>query len=187
MSTPSDNAVTASGPSGGDRGPTPFWVWLLVLALGALAVYGGYAALSNYQLYYDTETSRQALARDKGRLEANVADLEQQLELADKGKGETENALKQSRADTETAHAQITDLQGQISAHQATVKTMETARAAAEDEAKQAVDAKAALAKEVEGLKSRLHEIQAKLDQTLSDLTRAKQQSQNNNSPTPAP
>jgi hypothetical protein len=43
------------------------------------------------------------------------------------------------------------------------------------------------LAKEVEGLKSRLHEIQAKLDQTLSDLTRAKQQSQNNNSPTPAP
>jgi chromosome segregation ATPase len=178
MATPSDNAVTASGASGGARGPTPFWVWLLVLALAALAVYGGYTALSNYQLYYDTETARQGLARDKDRLEANVADLKQQLEQSGKAKGKVEAALKQSRADTQTASSQINDLQGQISAHQAKARTMETALAAAEAKAKQAVDAKAKLEQEVEGLKSRLNEIQTKLDSALSDLTQAQQQSQ---------
>jgi len=187
MATPSDNAVTASSPSGGDRGPTPFWVWLLVLALGALAVYGGYTALSNYQRYYDTETLRQALARDKDRLEANVADLKQQLEQADKAKSEAEAALKQSRADTETASGQINDLQGQISAHQAKLKTMESALAAAESNAKQAVDAKQALEKEVESLKSRLNEIQTKLDSALSNLTQAQKQSQSKNPAAPSP
>jgi chromosome segregation ATPase len=178
MATPPDNAMTASGSSGGDRGQTPFWVWLFVLGLAALAVYGGYMAVSNYQRYYDTETARQGLARDKDRLEANVADLKQQLEQSGKAKGKVEAALKQSRADTQTASGQINDLQDQLKAAQAKMKSLEEATAAAESTAKQATDAKAALEKEVEGLKSQLNEIQTKLDQTVADLTQAQSKSQ---------
>jgi chromosome segregation ATPase len=177
MVTTPDNALTTS-PSTDGRAPAPLWVWLLVLALTALAIYGGYTAASNYQRYYDTETARQALARDKDRLGANVADLKQQLEKADKARTEAENALKQSRADTKTASDQVSDLQGQLSAAQTKIKALEGSTAAAETNAKQAADAKAALEKEVDSLKSKLNEIQTKLDQTLSDLTKARKQSQ---------
>ena len=102
MTTTPENALT-TGPSSGGPAPTPLWVWLLVLALAVLAIYGGYTAVSNYQRYYDTETARQAIAVDKDRLEANVTDLKQQVEQANKAKADVETALKQSRADTQTA------------------------------------------------------------------------------------
>jgi chromosome segregation ATPase len=175
MATSPQNALT-TGPSG--PGPAPLWVWLLVLALAVLAIYGGYTAVSNYQRYYDTETARKAIAADKDRLQANVADLKQQMEKADKARTEAENALKQSRADTKTAADQVGDLQGQLAAARDKIKLLEETAAAAETKAKQATDAKAALEKEVEGLKSKLNDIQTKLDQTLSELTNAQQQSQ---------
>jgi chromosome segregation ATPase len=177
MATSPENALT-TGPSSDGRGPAPLWVWLLVLVLAALAVYGGYAAMSNYQRYYDTETNRKSLAADKNRLEANITDLKQQVEQANKAKTEAETSLEQSRADTKTASDQISDLQGQLGAAQAKMKSLEDAAAAAETKAQQATDAKAALEKEVEGMKSRLNEIQTKLDQAMSDLTKAQKQSQ---------
>ncbi len=175
MATTPDNALT-DGPSDG-RGPAPLWVWLLILALIGFAIYAGFTAVSNYQRYFDTETAKQAVVRDRDRLKANLADLKQQAEKSEKARIEAENALKQSRADTKTASDQVSDLQSQIGAAQAKLKPMEAAVAAAETKAKQATDAKAALEKEVEGLKSKLNEIQTKLDQTLSDLTKAQQQS----------
>ncbi len=177
MATTPENALTPE-PSADGRGPAPLWVWLLVVVLAALAVYGGYTAMSNYQRYYDTETARKSLAADKDRLEANIADLKQQVDKSNKAKTEAETALKQSRADTKTASDQISDLQGQLGAAQAKIKTLEDAAAASETKAKQATDAKVALEKEVEGLKTRLNEIQTKLDQTMSDLTKAQKQSQ---------
>lgn len=176
MTTTPENALMTDPSSGGPT-PTPLWVWLLVLALAVLAIYGGYTAVSNYQRYYDTETARQAIAVDKDRLEANVTDLKQQVEQANKAKADVETALKQSRADTQTASDQVGDLQGQLAAAQNKVKSLEENAAAAEAKAKQAVDAKAALEKEVESLKGKLNEIQTKLDQTLSDLTNAQKQS----------
>jgi chromosome segregation ATPase len=159
------------------RGPIPLWVWLVLLALAALCVYAGYKAISNYQLYYDAETTRQATAADKDRLTANIVDLKRQLEQADRARAAAESALEQSRADTKTASDQITDLQGQLGAAQTKVKSLEDAVAAAETNARQAADAKAALEKEVDGLKSRLNETQTKLDKALSDLTQAQEQS----------
>ncbi len=182
MATTPENALT-TGPSSEGPGPAPLWVWLLVLALSALAVYGGYTAVSNYQRYYDAETARKAVAVDKDRLEANVTDLKQQVDEANKAKGNLESALKQSEANTQTAADQVSDLQKQLGAAQDKIKSLEESTAAAEGKAKQAVDAKAALEKEVEGLKSKLNEIQSKLDQTLSDLTNAQKQSQSKPQP----
>jgi chromosome segregation ATPase len=177
MTTTPENALTPN-PSATVPGPAPAWVWLLFIALIGFAIYAGYTAVSNYQLYFDTETARQAVARDRDRLEANLSDLKQQAESAIKARNETQNALEQSRADTKTASDQITDLQAQLGKAQDTIKSLESSAAAAEAKAQQATDAKAALEKEVEGLKSKLNEIQSKLDQTLSDLTNAQQQSQ---------
>jgi peptidoglycan hydrolase CwlO-like protein len=176
MATSPENALTPA-PRSDARGQTPLWVWLLVLVLAALAIYGGYTAASNYQRYYDTETAREALARDKDRLEANLSDLKRQTDAANKARSDAETALKQSRADTQTASEQIGDLRGQLAKAQDTIKSQEDSIAAAEAKAKKAADAKAALEKEVEALKSKLNEIQTKLDQTVSDLTKAQQQS----------
>jgi chromosome segregation ATPase len=177
MATTPENALTTD-PRSEVPGPTPLWVWLLVLALAGLAVYGGYKAVSNYQLYYDTETARKAIASDKDRLDANVTDLKQQVDQASKAKGALETALKQSRADTQTAADQVDDLQRQLGTTQDKIKSLEESAAAAEAKAKQAVDAKAALEKEVESLRNKLNDIQTKLDQTLTDLTKAQKQSQ---------
>jgi chromosome segregation ATPase len=176
MATTPDNALTPS-PSTDGVAPAPFWVWLLFLALTGFAAYAGFTAVSNYQRYYDTETARQGVARDRDRLKANVADLKQQVESATKARSDVENALKQSRADTKTASDQVSDLQGQLIAAQEKAKSMQAAVEAAQTRADQAADAKAALEKEVDGLKSKLADIQAKLDQTLSELTNAQQQS----------
>ena len=73
--------------------------------------------------------------------------------------------------------AQIGDLQGQISGRDARIKELEAAVAAAEGKAAQAGDARAALQKEVDGLKAQLAEMQSKLDRALADL-QAQQQSQ---------
>lgn len=186
MATTPENALT-TGPTHDGRGPAPLWVWLLVLVLAALAIYAGYTAVSNYQLYYDTDTARQAIARDKDRLEANVADLQQQVESANKARTEAENALKQSRADTETASEQVSNLQSELSTAQDKIKSLESAASEAREKAEQATVAKAALEKEVEGLKSKLNEIQTKLDQTLSDLTKAQEQSKSQSAGQPQP
>lgn len=178
METQLDTALTGSDPAVSNPGPTPFWVWILVLVLGALAVLGGYTALSKNQLYLDSETARQALASDKDRLVANVSSLKQQLEQANTLKEQTDAALKQSRADTAAASTQISDLQGQVSDLQAKVKTLESGLAAAEDNAKQVTSAKDVLALYVENLKSRLDETQKKLDAALAELAQAQQQIQ---------
>jgi chromosome segregation ATPase len=177
MATTPENTLTPN-PSTDGSVPAPLWVWLLFLALIGFATYAGYTAVSNYQRYYDTETARQGVARDRDRLKANLADLKQQVASAAKARSEAENALKQSRADTKTASDQVSDLQALLKAAQEKTESMQATVAAAQTRAKQATDAKAALEKEVEGLKSKLADIQAKLDQTLSDLTDAQHQSQ---------
>jgi chromosome segregation ATPase len=163
--------TTERDPSGFSPGPTPVWVWLLVVAFGAAAVFGGYAALSKNQLYWESETAREALVHDKSRLEANVTDLKQQLDQATAQKEETANALKQSRADTETASAQIGELQ-------AKANDLESKLAAAEADAKQANAAKDALSSDLERLKVELADTQKKLAAAEADLAQAKSQSQ---------
>ena len=165
------------------RPATPLWVWLVVLALGALTIYAGYEALDRDRLYREAENARAALARDKDRLQANTNDLNRQLEDANRRNEATEAALKQSRADTAAASAQINDLQGQVTKLQGQVTDLQGAAAAAEASAKQAA---APLQKEVDSLKAELAETQKKLAAALADLA-AKQQSPGAPAGTPAP
>jgi chromosome segregation ATPase len=146
---------------------TPIWVWLIVLALGAIAIYAGYEALGRNQLYLEAESARAALARDKDRLQANANDLNRQLDEADKRTEATEAALKQSRADTAAAsgqinnlQSQVTKLQGQVTELQGKAATLEGAAATEDANAKQAT---VTLQKEVESLKAELAETQRKL------------------------
>ena len=159
--------------------PAPLWVWLLVVALGGITVYAGYTALSARQLYLEGETARLDVTQQRDRLKANVADLTRQVEQANRSRDEVENALKQSRANTEAASAQIADLQKQVSDLQQKSSDFESARAAAEA----AASAKEALEREVAALKGQLATAQKKLNQALADLKKEREQV----SPAPMP
>jgi chromosome segregation ATPase len=185
MTTQFDPDLMAPGSHDGNPGPVPPWVWLLVLALGALAGYSGYTALSKHQLYLEGETTRQELAQQRDRLQADVADLKQQLEQANRMKEDVDTALKQSRANTDAASAQIGDLQGQIGDLQQRAGSLEAAVKAAEERASQATTAKDGVDREMAGLKSQLAEVQKKLDAALADL--AKERKQVSPTPVPAP
>jgi len=158
-------------------------VWLLVVALGALTVYAGYTALSARQQYLEGETARLDLSQQRDRLKANVADLTRQVEQANSSRDEVENALKQSRANTEAASAQIADLQKQVSDLQQKTGDLERARDAAEASAKDAIAAKEAAERELASLKPKLAELQKKLNAALADLAKERQQI----SPAPMP
>ena len=108
------------------------------------------------QLYLEGETARLDVTQQRDRLKANVADLTRQVEQANRSRDEVENALKQSRANTEAASAQIADLQKQVSDLQQKSSDFENARAAAEASGKEAASAKEALAREVATLKGQL-------------------------------
>lgn len=163
--------------------PAPLWVWLLIVALGAISIYAGYAALSARQLYHEGESARADLTQQRDRLKANVADLTRQVEQANRSRDEVENALKQSRANTEAASAQISDLQRQVGELQQKTGDIERARAAAEASAKEAIAAKEAADKEIAGLKTQLAAAQKKLNQALADLKKEREQV----SPVPMP
>jgi len=172
-----DPIYDASQPP--SSGPAPLWVWLLVLALGAVAAYAGYKALDAHQQYLAGESVRTDLAQQRDRLKANVADLTRQVEQAASTRSEVEDALKQSRANTEAASAQIADLQKQVSGLQADaaalqqkVTDLENGRSTAEASAKEAADAKDAAEKEVTALKGQLAQTKKKLDQTSAELAR---------------
>jgi FtsZ-binding cell division protein ZapB len=160
--------------------PIPFWVWLLVVALGAISVYAAYAALSEHQLYLQGESVRVDLAQERDRLKANVADLGRQVEQANRSRSDVENALKQSRANTESASAQIGDLQGQVGQMRQKTGDLEHARDAA-------ASAKEALEREVTTLKGQLAQAQKKLNAALADLTKERQQISPAPVPPPAP
>ena len=113
--------------------PAPLWVWILVVALGGLTVYSGYTALSARQLYLEGETARLDLSQQRDRLKANVADLTRQVDQANKSRDEVDGALKQSRANTEAATAQIGDLQKQVGDLQQKTGELERARDARRD------------------------------------------------------
>lgn len=163
--------------------PAPLWVWLLVVALGAISAYAVYAAMSEHQLYLQGESVRVDLAQERDRLKANVADLGRQVEQANRSRSDVENALKQSRANTESASAQIGDLQGQVGQMREKTGDLERARSAAEASTKEAVSAKEALEREVTALKGQLAQTQKKLNAALADLTKERQQI----SPAPVP
>ena len=167
--------------SGGE--PAPLWVWLLIVALGGITVYASYTALSARQLYLEGETARLDVTQQRDRLKANVADLTRQVEQASRSRDEVENALKQSRANTEAASAQIGDLQKQVSDLQQKSSDFENARAAAEASGKEAASAKEALTREVATLKGQLATTQKKLNQALADLKKEREQV----SPAPMP
>ncbi len=150
--------------------PAPLWVWALVVGLGAVAVYSGYTALSARQLYLEGEHMRIDLAQQRDRLKANTADLSRQVEQANRSRDEVENALKQSRANTEAASTQIADLQKQVGDLQQRTADLERARDAAEAGAKGAQEQKDAAAKEIATLKAQLAATQKKLNQALADL-----------------
>ncbi len=169
------------GESTGRSSATPLWIWLVVLGLGALAIYAGFEALGRDQLYQEAEKARAALARDKDHLQANATDLNRQLDDANKRNDATEAALKQSRADTAAASGQIADLQAQVTKLQGQVTDLQGVAAAAEANAKQAT---APLQKEVDGLKAELAEKQKKLEAALADLATAQQQSPKPPAPT---
>jgi chromosome segregation ATPase len=165
---------------------TPLWVWALVVGLGAVSVYSGYTALSSRQLYLEGEHVRADLAQQRDRLKANTADLSRQVEQANRARDEVENALKQSRANTEAASTQIADLQKQVSELQQKAAELDRLRTAAETNAKAAQDAveKADKAeKEVGALKAQLATAQKKLNQALADLKKEREQV----SPVPMP
>jgi chromosome segregation ATPase len=159
--------------------PIPLWMWVLVVALGALTVYAGYQALSARQLYHEGEAVRSDLAQQRDRLKANVADLSRQVEQTNRSRGEVENALKQSRANTEAASAQITDLQKQVGELQQKSGDLERAAESAATAAKDAETLKAAKEaadKEVASLKTQLAAAQKKLNQALADLKKEREQ-----------
>jgi chromosome segregation ATPase len=159
--------------------PIPLWMWVLVVSLGALTVYAGYQALSARQLYHEGEAVRSDLAQQRDRLKANVADLTRQVEQTNRTRSEVENALKQSRANTEAASAQITDLQKQVGDLQQKTGDLERAAESAATAAKDAEalkGAKEAADKEVTNLKTQLAAAQKKLNQALADLKREREQ-----------
>jgi chromosome segregation ATPase len=159
--------------------PIPLWMWVLVVSLGALTVYAGYQALSARQLYHEGEAVRSDLAQQRDRLKANVADLTRQVEQTNRSRGEVENALKQSRANTEAASAQITDLQKQVGELQQKSGDLERAAESAATAAKDAETLKAAKEtadKEVASLKTQLAAAQKKLNQALADLKKEREQ-----------
>ena len=162
--------------------PAPLWVWILVVALGGLTVYSGYTALSARQLYLEGETARLDLSQQRDRLKANVADLTRQVDQANKSRDEVDGALKQSRANTEAATAQIGDLQKQVGDLQQKTGELERARdAAVAGAAATEASAKEAVQREVATLKAQLAATQKKLNQALADLKREREQV----SPTP--
>jgi chromosome segregation protein len=163
--------------------PPPLWVWLLVLGLGALALYSGYTALTKHQLYLEGQTVLNDLTLQRDRLQANVSDLKQQVDQANKSKEEVENALKQSRANTESASAQISDLQTQVGDLQQKIASLQAAVKAADDRANQAVAAKDAADKELTTLKTQLADTQKKLKSTQAELAKEREQV----SPVPMP
>jgi chromosome segregation ATPase len=163
--------------------PAPLWVWALVVGLGAISVYSGYTALSARQLYLEGEHVRSDLAQQRDRLKANVADLSRQMEQANRSRDEVENALKQSRANTESSSRQIADLQKQVGELQQKAgdldrgqADLQTARDTATADAKTAHEAKDAALKEVANLKTQLAAAQKKLNQALADLKREREQ-----------
>lgn len=163
--------------------PAPLWVWLLVMGLGAVAVYSGYTALSARQLYLEGEHIRTDLAQQRDRLKANIADLSRQVEQANRARDEVDNALKQSRANTEAASAQLGDLQKQVGDLQQRASDfdrsrseLEAARDAALADAKAAHETKDNSAKEIVALKAQLAAAQKKLNQALADLKREREQ-----------
>ena len=152
-------------------------MWILVVALGGLTVYAGYTALSARQLYLEGETARLDLSQQRDRLKANVADLTRQVEQANKSRDEVESALKQSRANTEAATAQIGDLQKQVGDLQQKTGELERARdAAVAGAAATEASAKEAAQREVATLKTQLAAAQKKLNQALADLKREREQ-----------
>lgn len=168
----------------------PLWVWALVVTLGAVSAYSGYTALSEHQLYLEGEHVRADLTQQRDRLKANVSDLTRQVEQANRSRDEVENALKQSRANTEAASAQIADLQKHVGDLQRQAgdlrqkaAELERARDAAEAGAKGAKEAGERAEKEVAALKSQLAATQKKLNQTLADLKKEREQV----SPVPIP
>jgi chromosome segregation ATPase len=174
MTMPSD--MPERDPSYGSVGPAPLWVWLLVVILGAATAFSAHTALSKNQMYWESETAREALSHDKSRLEANVTDLKQQIDQANAAREETANSLKQSRADTETASKQITDLQNKINDLDAKVT-------AAQADAKQANAAKDAASGEVDKLKTELADTQKKLSAAQADLAQVQAQNQQPQAP----
>jgi peptidoglycan hydrolase CwlO-like protein len=173
QSDPTERDLVPSG-----SGPAPLWVWLLVVVLGAATAFSTHSALTKNQLYWESETAREALVQDKSRLEANVTDLKQQVDQANAAREETANALKQSRADTETAHNQITDLQNKIN-------DLDTKLNAAQADAKQANAAKDMITAEVDRLKTELADTQKKLAAAQADLAQVQAQNQQPQAPTP--
>jgi chromosome segregation ATPase len=165
-------------PLQNDAGPPPLWVWLLVVFLGAATAFSAHTALTKNQLYWESETVRDALVHDKSRLEANVTDLKQQVDQANAAREETANALKQSRTDTETASNQITDLQNKIN-------DLDTKLNAAQADAKQANAAKDTVTAEVDRLKTELADTQKKLAAAQADLAQVQAQNQQPQAPTP--
>ncbi|MFA5899841.1 MAG: hypothetical protein WC829_12110 [Hyphomicrobium sp.] len=170
--------------------PAPLWVWALVVALGGISVYSAYTALSSRQLYMEAERVRTDMTQQRDRLKANVSDLTRQVEQANRSRNEVENALKQSRANTESASAQIADLQKQVADLQQqtadlerTRADLERARDVAQAEAKAAHDNKDSTGKEMAALKAQLASTQKKLNQALADLKREREQV----SPVPMP
>lgn len=154
----------------------PLWVWVLVVALGCLTVYAGYTALSARQLYLEGETARLDMTQQRDRLKANVADLSRQVEQANRSRDEVENALKQSRANTEAASAQIGDLQKQVGDLQQRSGDVDREREAAKQAAAAAATATEATQKEVAALKAQVAATQKKLNQALADLKKEREQ-----------
>jgi len=158
----------------------PLWAWALVVGLGAVSVYSGYTALSARQLYLEGEHIRADLTQQRDRMKANIADLTRQVEQANRSREEVENALKQSRANTDAASAQIADLQKQVGDLQQKTGEAERAREAAEAATKAA---KETADKEIAALKTQLAAAQKKLNQALADLKKEREQV----SPAPLP
>jgi peptidoglycan hydrolase CwlO-like protein len=160
------------GESTGRSSAMPLWIWLVVLGLGALAIYAGFEALGRDQLYQEAEKARAALARDKDHLQANATDLNRQLDDANKRNDATEAALKQSRADTAAASGQIADLQAQVTKLQGQVTDLQGKAASAEGAVVTAdansKQATGVLQKEVDSLKAELAETQKKLAVALA-------------------
>lgn len=99
----------------------PWWLWAVVAILFGVGAYAAFLAKTSHQHLRGAEAALLDLAEDKDRLGANVADLHQKLEEANRARDETETALKQSRAETDAASALAGELQKRSTALQSEV------------------------------------------------------------------
>lgn len=155
----------------------PLWLWAIVLVLAGTAGYAGYLTHTAREQLASLEGAQRTLAADKDRLDANLRDARQKLEQAARTETALEAALKQSRADTETASEQVRDAQARMKSLQDEIDAARKSAAASTTELER-LSADAASAhvafQQVNKLQERITALKTEADAARADAERYK-------------